>query len=175
MYRFHPSIRFRRGYPDRQNIIREITELWRRYKLNERTKFGVRVRSVWKDNKSGKWVVEDPSYGTFDGIIAAVGTCGKPKIPHISGQERFKGNIYHSSDLTGKDVKGKNIIVIGGGASALEAVEFAVQQNAAKTTILSRVSAMEGTLEALKIVLIVANSLQNGSFLAIQLLMCCLL
>lgn len=139
MYRFHPSIRFRKTYPDRQSILREVRELWKRYRLDERTQFDVRIESVWKDDKTGKWVVQDRSYGLFDAVVPAVGTCGEPKLPHIPGQENFKGAIYHSSDLTGKDVKGKKMVVIGGGASAVEAVEFGTHQKAFKTTILARV------------------------------------
>ncbi len=66
-------------------------------------------------------MLNDPSNGHFDGIIAAAGTYGDPKVPHIPGMERYKGPTYHSSDLTGKDAKGKEMVVIGGGASAVEA------------------------------------------------------
>ncbi|KAF7159431.1 hypothetical protein CNMCM6106_006704 [Aspergillus hiratsukae] len=120
MYRFHPSVRFKRSYPDRQGIVREVTHLWEHYGLQSRTKFNIRVESVWRDKESGKC------------------TCGEPKMPHIPGQDKFKGPIYHSSNLTGKDVKGKQLLVVGGGASAIEAVEFAVSQQAAKTSILAR-------------------------------------
>lgn len=147
MYRFHPSVRFRRGYPDRQGILREVEHLWERYGLQDRTKFNVPVNSVWRNARTGKWYVQDPSYGEFDGVLAAVGTCGDPKVPHIPGQEQFNGPIYHSADLTGKDVKGKRILVIGAGASAIEAVEFAVSQQAAQTTILARVSSFYSILK----------------------------
>jgi cation diffusion facilitator CzcD-associated flavoprotein CzcO len=72
--------------------------------------------------------------------MLAVGTCGDPKMPHIPGEEEFKGEIYHSSDLDGRDAKGKNVVVIGGGASAVEALEFVAEAEAKKVSILSRVS-----------------------------------
>lgn len=140
MYRFHPSVRFRRGYPDRQGIIREVDHLWKRYGLQDRTVFNTPVESVWRDKRSWKWYVQDPCYGEFDGVVAAIGTCGEPKMPHIPGQEKFQGPVCHSANLTGKDFKDKHILVIGAGASAIEAVEFAVSQQAAKITILARVS-----------------------------------
>jgi len=59
-------------------------------------------------------------------------------MPHLSGQENFKGEIYHSSKLTGKNAKGKRMIVIGGGASAVEALEFANHEEAEKVSILAR-------------------------------------
>jgi cation diffusion facilitator CzcD-associated flavoprotein CzcO len=137
MYRFHPSVKWQDGYPNRQQIVSQITELWKKYGLEERTKFDTPVEKICKDDK-GRWIINNPSNGRFDGIIAAIGTCGDPKMPHIPGQEKFKGEIYHSSQLTGKDVKGKKIIIIGGGASAVEALEFAAVEEAAKTYILAR-------------------------------------
>ncbi|KAL2358553.1 hypothetical protein BJ546DRAFT_824460, partial [Cryomyces antarcticus] len=73
-----------------------------------------------------------------DGIIAAVGTCGDPKIPYIPGQDKFKGEIYHSSQLDGKEAQGKKVAIIGGGASAVEALEFVAHEDAAKTYVLAR-------------------------------------
>ena len=83
--------------------------MWELYQLNEHTHFDIRVEKVWRDVQSGKWYVNDCSYGQFNGIIAAVGTCGDPKVPHIPGQEKFKGPIYHSSDLDGKEAKVKKV------------------------------------------------------------------
>lgn len=137
MYRFHPSVKWSAGYPDRQQIVSQITQLWKRYSLQERTKFNTRVTSVTKDGK-GRWIVNDPSNGRFDGVMAAVGSCGDPKMPHISGQELFKGEIYHSSKLDGKTAQGKKVLIIGGGASAVEALEFVVHTGAKSTSVLAR-------------------------------------
>lgn len=52
--------------------------------------------------------------------------------------DKFRGPIYHSSELTGKKAKGKKIVVIGGGASAVEALEFASEEEASKIYILAR-------------------------------------
>jgi hypothetical protein len=137
MYRFHPSVKWNKGYPDRKQIVSQIIDLWERYGLEERTKFDTKVTKVYKDSK-GRWIINDPSNGRFDGIIAAVGTCGKPKIPHVPGQEKFNGEIYHSSELDGKEAKGKKVVVIGGGASAVEALEFVAHEDAEHTNVLAR-------------------------------------
>jgi hypothetical protein len=125
------------GYPNRQQIVSQITELWKRYGLEEKTKFETKVEKVYQDEK-GRWIINNPSNGRYDGIIAAVGTCGDVKMPHIPGQDKFKGGIYHSSDLTGKDAKNKKMIIIGSGASAVEALEFAAHEEAAETYVLAR-------------------------------------
>jgi cation diffusion facilitator CzcD-associated flavoprotein CzcO len=137
MYRFHPSVHWSGGYPNRQQIVSQITELWKRYGLESKTKFETRVEKVYQHEK-GHWIINNTSEGRYDGIIAAVGTCGDAKMPHIPGMDKFKGEIYHSSDLTGKRAKGKSMIIIGGGASAVEALEFASHEEADKIYILAR-------------------------------------
>ena len=59
-------------------------------------------------------------------------------MPHISNQEAFKGEIAHSSQLDSKTAAGKKVLIIGGGASAVEALEFGVHTGAASTVVLSR-------------------------------------
>lgn len=137
MYRFHPSIQWQRGYPDRQQILSQLRQLWERYNLEEKTRFNTKIDKVYQDEK-GRWVLNDPSNGRFDGLVAAVGTCGDPKRPHIPGMEKFRGPVLHSSELTGNNAKGKKIVVIGGGASAVEALEYAAAEEASKVYILAR-------------------------------------
>ncbi|OGE53590.1 hypothetical protein PENARI_c007G07749 [Penicillium arizonense] len=140
MYRFHPTVRYKHAYPTQQEIRDQIVELWKRYSLEEHTEFGTPVTSIKKAKSSGKWVINDhpEKYGSFDGVITAVGVCGDPKIPSLPDQNQFKGTICHSSDLDGKDIKGKRALIIGGGASAIEALEFAVHSGASEIDVLSR-------------------------------------
>ncbi|KAI1334441.1 monooxygenase [Xylariaceae sp. FL0016] len=137
MFRFHPSIKWDRGYPDRQQIISQVRQLWERYGLDTKTKFNTKVEKVYQNDK-GRWIINNPANGQFEGVIAAVGTCGDPKMPHMEGIEQFKNPVYHSSQLTGVDAKDKTMIVIGGGASAVEALEYASDEGAKKIYILSR-------------------------------------
>jgi hypothetical protein len=137
MYRFHPAVHWKKGYPDRQQIVSQIKSLWEQYGLESKTKFNTRVERVYKD-EDDRWIINDPSNGRFDGVIAAIGTCGDPKMPTLPGQENFKGEIWHSSQLDGKDAKGKKVAIIGGGASAVEALEFVAASEAQHTTVLAR-------------------------------------
>ncbi|KAJ6257493.1 hypothetical protein Dda_7278 [Drechslerella dactyloides] len=118
--------------------VSQITKLWEEYNLDLYTKFNTKVTSIRPD-ESGRWSInDDPSLGKFDGVIAAVGTCGDPKVLKIAGEEKFRGHIYHSSELDGKNVKGKTVLIVGGGASAVEAVQFAVEADAGKIKVLAR-------------------------------------
>ncbi|KAF1949260.1 FAD/NAD(P)-binding domain-containing protein [Byssothecium circinans] len=139
MYRFHPSVKWKKGYPNRGEIVEAITNLWHRYGLESKTNFNTRVTNVYKDPSDGRWIINDPSYGKFEGVIAAVGTCGDPKMPTLPGQEYFnEDEIHHSSSLDGKSAKGKKVAIIGGGASAVEALEFVASQQAEHAFILAR-------------------------------------
>ncbi|KAK6857723.1 baeyer-Villiger monooxygenase [Apiospora arundinis] len=117
--------------------LSQVRQVWERYGLDKKTVFNKKVEKVYQDDK-GRWIVDDPSYGHFEGLIAAVGTCGEPKMPHLDGMEKFKGDTFHSSQLTGKSAKDKTMIVIGGGASAVEALEFAAAEGAKKVYIVAR-------------------------------------
>ena len=137
MYRFHPSIKWSGGYPKQNQIVDQIIQLWKRYGLESRTKFNTKVTTIFKDSRA-RWIVNDTSNGRFDGVIAAVGTCGGPKMPHMPGQENYRGDIFHSSRLDGKSAEGKKILIVGGGASAVEALEWAVNTKAAQIKVLAR-------------------------------------
>lgn len=100
MYRFHPSVKWKDGYPNRKQIVSAVKELWERYGLQDKTRFNVKIEKAYQDDR-GRWILNDGSQGRFEGLIAAIGTCGDAKVPHMEGMEDFKGKIYHSSDLTG--------------------------------------------------------------------------
>ncbi|RDA83545.1 hypothetical protein CP532_4473 [Ophiocordyceps camponoti-leonardi (nom. inval.)] len=139
MYRFHPSVLWQQGYPDRAQIVTEVRRLWARYGLQDKTRFNTRVERVYQD-AGGTWIVNGPTHGRFDGVIVAVGTCGEAKMPPLAGMEDFVGPVVHSSELSARhvDVTGKQVAIVGGGASAVEALEFAMANKAAQVTVLSR-------------------------------------
>ncbi|KAF2153990.1 FAD/NAD(P)-binding domain-containing protein [Myriangium duriaei CBS 260.36] len=137
MYRFFPTVFWNKGYPNRKEIVDQVKKVWETYDLESRTKFNFKVNKI-KSDGHGRWYVNDKTNGRFDGVIAAIGSCGDAKMPHLPGQEKFKGEIYHSSELDGKHVKGKDVLIIGGGASAIEAMEFVAKNDVNKVKILAR-------------------------------------
>jgi hypothetical protein len=56
----------------------------------------------------------------------------------LPGQENFNGEIWHNSRLDGKSAKGKKVAIIGGGASAVETLEFVASEEAEHTNMLAR-------------------------------------
>jgi cation diffusion facilitator CzcD-associated flavoprotein CzcO len=58
--------------------------------------------------------------------------------PHGRGYGPRLTEIFHSSKLDGKDAKGKRAIIIDGGASAVEAMRWAVNIKADHISVLAR-------------------------------------
>lgn len=175
LYRFHPAVIWSRGFPFRDEILSEISRVWREYRLESRTRFNTRVTSVRRASpmdvtgetdptKDGhaRWVINDGADGIFDAVIVTVGTCGDPLwvefpgMPKLSargtGQQdpkveedqdfgTYRGPILHSSELDSPDasqVREKTVVVIGSGASGVEAVETALFRGATKCIMLAR-------------------------------------
>ncbi|CBQ72692.1 related to monooxygenase [Sporisorium reilianum SRZ2] len=146
MYRFHPAVKWTTGYPHRDEILKNIDKIWKIYGLDKRTRLGTKVDKVTRHSSStdpnegghARWVINGNEDEVFDGVVVTTGTCGKPKKMDLPGEQNFKGQIVHSSQLDGLDCKGKKVLVVGGGASGIEALELAVAQGADKPTILAR-------------------------------------
>ncbi|KAL3492479.1 hypothetical protein BJX62DRAFT_106492 [Aspergillus germanicus] len=86
------------------------------------------ARSLWictfQDTISGEIITREAPV-----VISAIGTLDRPLIPEIKGSETFQGKMFHSArwDDTFKP-QGKNIIVLGNGASATQFVPEMVKQ-----------------------------------------------
>lgn len=59
-------------------------------------------------------------------------------MPKIKNSKKFTGQIVHSSKLDDLDMTGKRVVIVGSGASAVEAAELAVEKKAERATILAR-------------------------------------
>ncbi len=54
-------------------------------------------------------------------VVNATGTWSRPFVPFWPGQETFRGEQYHTIDFPGAEhVRGKRVLVVGGGASAVQ-------------------------------------------------------
>ena len=127
------------SYPTRAEILTQITRLWDQYGLESYTRFNTKVTSLVQEPQN-LWIVNGSLEDKFDGIIIATGTCGRPRTGSIPQKSCFKGQILHSSELSGKNVKDQRCAVIGGGASAVEAMDFLVKNEATEVSVIARVS-----------------------------------
>ncbi|EIW81802.1 FAD/NAD(P)-binding domain-containing protein [Coniophora puteana RWD-64-598 SS2] len=84
-------------------------------------------------NRAGNEVTLNPKH-----LIIATGI-GAPYIPHIPGQDKFEGDMYHSDLHPGAvKYKGKKVVVIGAGNAAADVCQDFVSKGAASTTLVQR-------------------------------------
>jgi len=100
-------------------IPRYYADYERRFALPVRRP--VLVRRV-SDTESGRLLVEtDGGAWHARALVNATGTWTKPFWPRYPGQELFAGRQLHSADYrTAADFAGQRVVVVGGGASAIQ-------------------------------------------------------
>lgn len=85
--------------------------------------------------REGQEVVLKPTQ-----LVMATGMSGRANIPTMPGQDKFKGEIQHSSQHPGPDhYKGKKVVVIGSNNSAHD-ISAALWENDADVTMVQRSS-----------------------------------
>ncbi len=72
-------------------------------------------------------------------LISAVGAFNKPRYPDVPGIESFAGTSAHTArwPAEGMDLKGKRVVVVGNGASAMQVVP-AIANAVASITVIQR-------------------------------------
>ncbi len=93
--------------------------------------FQIRVRPAHEDT------VEETL--EFDFVVICNGVLSEPAIPRIEGAERFDGKIIHSSQTPqASALRGKRVVVVGAGKSALDCANFAGKHAATCTLVFRR-------------------------------------
>nr|MBU1328070.1 thioredoxin-disulfide reductase [Candidatus Omnitrophota bacterium] len=130
------------GFPDGVNGF----ELIEKFKV-QAMKFGTEfVSDEVKDIKESKpgWqiVTEDKTYTALSVIIA---TGASPKRLDVPGEDKFRGRgVSYCGTCDGALFKDKEVVVVGGGDTALEEAIF-LTRFAKKVTVIHRRNALRGT------------------------------
>jgi monooxygenase len=132
---------------DGPSIRAYVTDTAREYDVERHIRFGLKVLSADWDSRSQRWTVEalDETSGETSRYQARflLGCTGyynydagyRPRFP---GEEAFKGQIVHPQHWPeGLDYAGKQVVVIGSGATAITLVP-SMAADAAKVTMLQR-------------------------------------
>ncbi len=142
-YSFHPTD-WPQFYSSQEVLRRYFDDCATQYGLRENIRFHTDVEAATYDEDRGVWRVDvrhrDGTAETLlaNAIISAVGQLNRPKWPDIPGQDRYRGIAFHSTEWEHEhDLAGKEVVVIGTGASAFQ---FApeVAKEAASVTIFQR-------------------------------------
>lgn len=93
--------------------------------------FGVEVTGADWDEERSIWTVRTRSGEDYEArvVIAGVGGLHIPNIPEITGADAFEGPHFHSAQWDHSvDLKGKKVVVIGTGASAIQFIPIIAQE-----------------------------------------------
>lgn len=122
-YQFEPNPDWSEKYASQKEILAYINHCADKYDVRQYVRFGLYVRKVVLDEKTGIWQViftqSESLYARH--IINAMGGLHKPNIPDFKGQEAFAGPTMHSAQWNhAVDFKDKRVALIGSAASAIQ-------------------------------------------------------
>ena len=112
-----------------------------RFDLRRDIRFGTRVVSAAYDEAADEWAVRTDVGGTYRAryLIPAGGVLSHPYVPDFPGIDDFEGETYLTARWPKHDVDfaGKRVVVVGTGATGVQAIPL-IAQTAAHLTVLQR-------------------------------------
>ncbi|TML97356.1 MAG: NAD(P)/FAD-dependent oxidoreductase [Actinobacteria bacterium] len=127
-----------RRFGSRQEIRDYLREVSIESGVREHVRFGAEVVAATFDEDGARWEVElaDGETLAVDVLVCATGQLSRPKLPDVEGRERFAGAQFHSAEWDhSADLAGKRVVVVGGGASAIQVVPAIAGQTAHVTVV----------------------------------------
>jgi cation diffusion facilitator CzcD-associated flavoprotein CzcO len=123
-FSFAPNPEWTHAYSPQQEIWDYLRGCAERFGLRPHLRFGHEIKSAAWDATTQRWQLETPrGRYTADVFVAAVGALSEPSLPRLPGLERFAGKLFHSARWDhGYDLGGRNVAVVGTGASAIQFV-----------------------------------------------------
>jgi cation diffusion facilitator CzcD-associated flavoprotein CzcO len=110
----------------------------KRLGLAENIRFNTTVTSADWDDVARRWQVTTANSSRFSAryLVNAVGILHHPLIPEVPGIDQFDGPVFHSAAWDHDvDLRGKKVVVVGTGASAIQFVPAIVDTVAALTVV----------------------------------------
>ncbi len=123
-----------RYFASQSEILSYLRKVADDFDIRKNVRFGTEVTAATYDESTQMWSVDSvgpdgPHTFKANIVISAVGAFNKPKIPNVSGMDRFHGPNFHTAawpeDI---DLTGKRVAVVGNGASAMQVVPAIVEQ-----------------------------------------------
>lgn len=124
-YSFEPKADWSRKFAGQAEIVDYFEGVARKYQLLPHIRFNTEVTEARFDEEAGLWRIRTASGEEIAAnvLISGVGQLNRPAFPKIDGLDLFKGAAFHSARWDhAVDLTGKNVAVIGNGASAIQFV-----------------------------------------------------
>jgi cation diffusion facilitator CzcD-associated flavoprotein CzcO len=124
-FSFAPSTEWTRMYPGQPEIHAYLKRCVEKYGLAPYLRLNTCFQEAVWDESAGVWNATggDGMHIRARVLVSGMGALHVPHYPEITGLDRFKGPAFHSSNWNQSvDLAGKNVAVIGTGASAIQFV-----------------------------------------------------
>ncbi len=136
---FAPNPRWTRAFSGQPEIRDYLRRVAREHGLLSHIRFGCSLLEAAWDDTAQLWRIETSSGPLTAGVlIDASGPIAEPSVPRLPGLEAFAGEVFHSARWNhDADLTGRNVVVVGTGASAIQFVP-AIQPLVGRMTVVQR-------------------------------------
>jgi cation diffusion facilitator CzcD-associated flavoprotein CzcO len=124
-FSFEPSPDWSRMYPGQQEIHDYLKQVVQRHELAPQIRLNTRFQEAVWDEATNVWHATAGEGLRIRArvVVSGIGGLHVPQYPKLKGIERFAGPKFHSSTWDHRvDLDGKNVAVVGTGASAVQFV-----------------------------------------------------
>ncbi|MQA60732.1 MAG: NAD(P)-binding protein [Actinophytocola sp.] len=124
-FSYEPNPNWTRAFSGQQEIWDYLRGVADKYRLRDHTRFGAEMASARWDSDDQEWTVTGVDGQQYIGryLVSGVGALHIPNVPDVPGIENFGGAVFHSAQWDHDvELAGKNVIVVGTGASAIQFV-----------------------------------------------------
>ena len=124
-YSFEQKYPWSERFGQQPQILDYLKHCAEKFDILTHIRFNTEIREAVFDVEASKWriAIADGEDIMADLLVSAVGLFNQPLIPDLPSRETFTGTQFHSSRWDHNcDLDGKNVAVIGTGASAIQFV-----------------------------------------------------
>ena len=128
---YKPNPRWSRRYAEQPEILKYLQQLVESGGLAAHLRTQTEVVAMTFDDQLGRWTLVTNSNETItcDVVVSAVGQLSLPHVPVIADADTFQGPRFHSARWDRSvSLRGKQVAVIGTGASAIQFVPHIAQE-----------------------------------------------
>lgn len=124
-FSFEPNPGWSRMYPTQDELLAYLRRCADRHGIRPHLRLRTAFESAEYDDAAGLWRVRTGAGAelTCRALVLGMGPLHHPHIPDIPGLDGFRGPVFHSARWDhGAELRGRNVAVIGTGASAIQFV-----------------------------------------------------
>jgi len=130
-FSFYQGITWSQNFAAGSEILAYLEEFAERYDLTRRIALNADIISAQWDEAEQCWTVTAADGRTWTSrfVIWAGGLLSQPRFPDLPGKDAFHGTVVHTAQwIDGLDLRGKNVAVVGGGASSIQVLPYAAER-----------------------------------------------